>query len=426
LPRKARDERLDTRTARLKLKPRAEPYWRSIQEGRAVGYRRLAGGKAGNWIARHYSPSEGRRYQALGTADDLMDADGHSTLTFAQAQAKAHEWFNRIERHAGRAVQRLTVAEAVENYMADYLARGGKSERDTRRAINAHILPRLGPQHLDALTHAKIRAWHHALAEAPARLRTSVNATKANVREADGADARRARRSTANRVLTILKAALTHAYREGHVASDDAWRRVRPFQRVEAPRVRYLSDDEARRLVNACPEDLRRLASAALHTGGRYGELAALRVGDFDADGRVLHLRDPKVKRRAVYLGAPACDFFTLLTAGRPASALMLTREDGRGWGKSHQFRPLREASAAARISPAVSSHVLRHTFASRLAMRGVPMSVIAEAIGDTEATCAKHYAHLAPGYVADTIRQHGLDLDGGRDDTTVVPMRRA
>ena len=61
MPRKARDERLDTRTARLKLSPRAEPYWRNIQEGRAIGYRRLAGGKAGTWIARHYDPAMGRK-----------------------------------------------------------------------------------------------------------------------------------------------------------------------------------------------------------------------------------------------------------------------------------------------------------------------------------------------------------------------------
>ena len=59
MPRKARDERLDTRTARLKLKPRREPYWRNIQEGRAIGYRRIRG-KAGTWIARHYDRAVGR------------------------------------------------------------------------------------------------------------------------------------------------------------------------------------------------------------------------------------------------------------------------------------------------------------------------------------------------------------------------------
>src|SRR5690348_17258755 len=104
MPRKVRDERLDTRTARLKLAVRREPYWRNIQEGRALGYRRLAGRKAGTWIARHYQAGSGRRYHSLGSADDMLEADGGETLTFAQAQEKAAEWFREIERAAGKVV----------------------------------------------------------------------------------------------------------------------------------------------------------------------------------------------------------------------------------------------------------------------------------------------------------------------------------
>jgi integrase len=69
--------------------------------------------------------------------------------------------------------------------------------------------------------------------------------------------------------------------------------------------------------------------------------------------------------------------------------------------------------------------HVLRHTHGSTLAMRGVPMGVIAEQLGhaDTRMT-EKHYAHLAPSYVADTIRAHFPTL-GIADDTTVTRLRR-
>ena len=50
--------------------------------------------------------------------------------------------------------------------------------------------------------------------------------------------------------------------------------------------------------------------------------------------------------------------------------------------------------------------HILRHTHGSHLAMNGVPMGVIAAQLGhaDTRMT-EKHYAHLAPSYVAQTIR---------------------
>jgi site-specific recombinase XerD len=63
-------------------------------------------------------------------------------------------------------------------------------------------------------------------------------------------------------------------------------------------------------------------------------------------------------------------------------------------------------------IAPAVGFHIMRHTFASRLAMRGVPMAVVAAALGNTEAICIRHYAHLAPGYIADAIRANAGGLN--------------
>jgi integrase len=86
-------------------------------------------------------------------------------------------------------------------------------------------------------------------------------------------------------------------------------------------------------------------------------------------------------------------------------------------------------ACERAKIKPAISFHVLRHTHGSTLAMRGVPMGVIAEQLGhaDTRMT-EKHYAHLAPSYVADTIRAHFPTLGiAGVDDVVAMKtkMRR-
>ncbi len=409
MPRKARDERLDTRTARLRLPVRREPYWRSIQEGRALGYRRLGAGKAGTWIARHYQAATARRYLALGSADDLLDADGVDTLTFVQAQQKADEWFKTLARQDGKvAPEPLTVARAVEDYLADYTGRGGKALRDLQTAINAHILPPLGSRRVSDLTAEAIKRWHHALAAAPARLRSAAADEKPRRRSAIDANDKRARRATANRVLTILKAACNLAFRDGRVASDDPWRRVQPFDKVSAARVRYLTDEEAARLVNACPPDLRTLVTAALLTGCRYGELIALRASDINLAAGVLTVNVSKGGgARHVTLPDEARQFFGTLTAGQPASVLILTRADGQPWGKSHQFRPMRKACAAAGIKPGASFHVLRHTHASRLAMKGVPMAVITAQLGHSDVKItAKHYAHLAPGFVADTIRQ--------------------
>jgi integrase len=100
-------------------------------------------------------------------------------------------------------------------------------------------------------------------------------------------------------------------------------------------------------------------------------------------------------------------------------------RADGGIWRKSHQLRPMLEACQRAKIKPAISFHVLRHTHGSTLAMRGVPMGVIAQQLGhaDTRMT-EKHYAHLAPSYVAETIRAHFPAL-GIAGDRSVTPIGR-
>jgi integrase len=71
-----------------------------------------------------------------------------------------------------------------------------------------------------------------------------------------------------------------------------------------------------------------------------------------------------------------------------------------------------------------VTFHVLRHTHASHLAMKGVGLGVIAAQLGhaDTRMT-EKHYAHLAPSYVADTIRAQFPTL-GIVGDTNIATIK--
>ena len=122
MARTLRDAKLDTRASRLRLKTRREPYWRSISEGLAIGYRK--GIKGGTWIARHYSGEHGRRYSAIGTADDIADADGEHVLSFAQAQESARTWFADLARHDRGEIRigPYTVRECLDDY-ADMAAR---------------------------------------------------------------------------------------------------------------------------------------------------------------------------------------------------------------------------------------------------------------------------------------------------------------
>jgi integrase len=155
------------------------------------------------------------------------------------------------------------------------------------------------------------------------------------------------------------------------------------------------------------PLDRRALVAAALLTGCRYGELAAMIVDDFNPDAGTLRVRISKGgKPRHVVLTQEGRDFAAGIAAGKPGSARLLTRGNGRPWGKSEQQRPLLAACTAARIDPPVNFHGLRHTYASRLAMKGVPLAVIAAQLGHSDTRMVeKHYGHLAPSYVAETVR---------------------
>ena len=407
MARTVRDMRLNTRSARLKLAPRREPYWRSISQGLGIGYRR--GKKGGTWIAKHYTPNAGRRFNALGTADDVTDADGTNVLDFGQAQEKAREWFAQVAREdAGeKPTGPYTVQNAIEEYLDDYKVRSGRALREMEYVINAHILPELGDVEVVKLTAERLRKWHNSLATTPARLRTAKGGRQRYREAPDEADTKRQRKVTANKILTILRSALNHAYTNEKVASDDPWRRVKPFKAVDEPTVKYLTESEAVRLINACPPDFRQLVKAALVSGCRYGELTAMMAADFDPDaGNVLVRTSKSGKARHVTLTDEGCTLFEQLTAGRPGDTRIFIRDNGKHWGKSHQIRLMDQACKVAGIRPAISFHILRHCVGSWLAMRGVPMGVIARQLGHTDQRMAeRHYAHLAPSYVADIIR---------------------
>ena len=132
-----------------------------------------------------------------------------------------------------------------------------------------------------------------------------------------------------------------------------------------------------------------------------------MRCGDFNADTDTLAIRLSKGgKVGHVFLTQDGRKLFLTWTAKRPTTAQIFLRDDGERWGKSHQLRPIADASEAAHISPLATFNVLRHTHASHLAMAATPMGVIAAQLGHVDTRMAeKHYAHLAPSYIADTIR---------------------
>jgi integrase len=400
---------LQNRQQRLRLEFRKKPYWMTLSEGQHLGYYR--GRRVRKWVARFRQPGGSRSYQeaTIAEADDYVDSDGSKILSFKQAQETARRWFADMGQNDYCSSRPYLVADALNDYLESF---AGKDLENTRRRIEAIICPQIGGHDTAKLTAKIIVDWHLALANAPARLRTAPGAAQNYRPTANTADARRSRRSSANRILTILKAALNVAYRNEKIADDNAWRRVRPFAKADAPRLRSLGDDESRRLVSACNANFRPMVMAALLTGARYSELATLEVRDFDAQSQSLWLRDTKSGTpRPVYLEGEGFRLVSEAIVGKSRTEMIFPRPDGKRWGAAHQMRPMQAACRAAGLEP-VGFHDLRRTYGARLARKGVPMAVIAEALGHAdERITRKHYAHLAPSYVAQTIREAAAGL---------------
>ncbi len=421
---------LDNRTNRLKLEAGLR-HQTPLAAGFYLAYRRPRSEQAGAWLARWKDKGEKVDKQLrIGDADDYTEADGIRILSYAQAQKKAEEWFreevHRLELERGGEVfpaGPYSVADAWTDYLADARRRGVKGLKIMDQTAKVHILPALGELPVAKLTRKRIETWHEALSTAPRRSNRKVAEDEdPEPPPIPTKDELRARRDTANRILTNLKAALNFAAAQCRVLGAMPWREVKPFQRTTSQRVRFLTVDEQRKLVTACEPDLRSLVMGALYTGGRYGELCKVLVRDFDPTHKTLFIQWGKGKgdavSRSVSLSKEAVAWFKAFTKGRNQDELMWRRtavtrtkrltllHDPNGWTDYDQVFAMEKAVKAAGIA-VVTFHELRHTYASGLINAGVPLMFVAKQLGHADTRmCERHYGHIARQALAASIEK--------------------
>lgn len=436
-----------------------------------LGWRRTNKSKPGHWYLRTYnadSPKNPYRHQRLAAADDIPGWPG---LSYAEADALARERIGAAARSGP-----LTVEQAMKEYFAWARAKERKAVDDAERRAELHILPALGRFRVSDLTGDQLQNWLDDLAGGR-YVRGKADAKRRRLPAPTDPEKRRARKATANRTWTILRAALNKAFKRRLVKDDTAWRQVEPHEKVHAARPGHLTVEQAQRLINAAdaPSGFRDLVQAALFTGCRYGELCRMRVADFfvdkvemlvkcrDEDGGELFRKEmvdvgkiliPISKSdvvREVVLSPEGRDYFSGVTVGRAGGELML-RNHGRiqrairaekeraerageqpnyatidadpgDWRKSEQFRQMVEACRHARVGP-MGFHQLRHTWASLAIKNGLPLIVAAKNLGHSDTRqVQRHYAKLADDYMAEAI--HGSSpIFGTVKPSNVVAIR--
>ncbi len=183
---------------------------------------------------------------------------------------------------------------------------------------------------------------------------------------------------------------------------------VNPADRAKLPslpegRTRYLSPAELRAVLEASPDWMRAPIALAAFTGMRRGELLKLRWRDVDLPGRRLYLHQTKNGTlRVMPLNDLALQVLNSLSGGQPGD-LVLTGVDG-----PRLSVYTRRLFASLNIEDA-SFHSLRHTAASWLVMQGADLYAVGQFLGHKTPRMTQRYAHLSPGYMAQTASK--LDL---------------
>lgn len=294
------------------------------------------------------------------------------------SRAKAERWAKEVER----AIERgdwvpITEPDDIRlDQLLDHFLASEERSSDTRRQLE-WWRSKIGSESVAAISKRRILRHREILAREEVR------------------PGRQRSPATVNRYLSALSALYTWALKKGWI-DHHPLRGISPMSEGEG-RVRYLSDDDRERLLDSCLEcggvNLHALATLAISTGARRGELLGLRWSDIDLrSGSVVLGTGKSSTRRTLPLAGPAID--TL----RPLAKVRRIGGDEVFADRSGRVAFPRRAWEAAVRDAEIDDfrfHDLRHSAAAYLAQGGASLAEIAEFLGHRSLQAVQRYAHL-------------------------------
>jgi integrase len=211
--------------------------------------------------------------------------------------------------------------------------------------------------------------------------------------------------ATRRRYLATLRAMFSWAMDEGLVTTNAAAGAARKGKDAEPPgRVRYLDDDERRRLLDACEGNprLSALVRLALLTGMRQGELMGLEWRRVDLARGMVSLARAKAGPRAVALSDAAVEILRDLHNRRVLGWERVFATPPHGQVRFPRVAWERVVRAAGLTD--FRFHDLRHCFASALLSAGGTLPELAAALGHRTLAMVARYAHLEKAHAADLV----------------------
>ncbi len=239
-------------------------------------------------------------------------------------------------------------------------------------------------------------------------------------------------KSTVKRYLNTLKAVLNKAVEWG-VIEVNPLSELKPIKTDDIGRVRFLSDDEEKRLLDALDRrearlraerdsgnawkkargyellpDLKKLAYAdylkpivilARNTGMRRGEILSLTWADVNFESRLITIKGTVSKsKRTRHIPLNSCSLNLLKQWRKQSSDIQVfpVKSFQKAWSAI-----LKDA----RLDDFVF-HDLRHDFASRLVMSGADLKTVQELLGHANLNMTLRYSHLAASHKADAVER--------------------
>jgi len=202
--------------------------------------------------------------------------------------------------------------------------------------------------------------------------------------------------ATINREIALLQHMLNTAVKWGYIQTNPISGKIEKFQENK-DKWTYLTPDEVERIRENLKEIYKDLFDFLLYTGLRLGDALRLRWEDINLYSGFILVRGNRTKGGKTF-GIP------LNQKAREVLEKKLTKEKNiRKEDKvfkhsdGHFRRAFKKALEKAGLPKTIRVHDLRHTFASWLAMSGVPIQQIQVLMGHSQINMTLRYAHLNP-----------------------------
>lgn len=204
--------------------------------------------------------------------------------------------------------------------------------------------------------------------------------------------------SSVNKKVLLFKAMISWATENGMVERDisDKLKKVKALK-DDSKRLRFLTVEESKALVDACEPYFRPVVIMALTTGMRKREILNLRWDQVDLDHGFIFLEDTKNGERREVPVVPKLKK-VLENWPRNGDNPYVFPNPGTMLPYWSGDKPFASALRKANISN-FHFHDLRHTYASHLVMSGIDLTTVMHLMGHKSIKMTLRYSHLAPSH---------------------------